>query len=496
VTCLLIPLRGNDKANGLFGFKFDFFGGMVVTGSSSGLIRQHSSGLAMLMRTLDAMIVVSGMYFSAIVYGLALNADYLLLITLAVLIFLFVSEVRGLYKSWRAGSVIEECKHVAVVWFIVLLLLMALGFLTKTSAEFSRAALAIWTLVVPCAMFMMRCVLRWMLHQTRLQGRNTRTVALAGVGESAVKMTEHIAQMPWAGLKLIGAFDDRMEQRLDKGSFALQGNLQQLLEMAKAGQIDIVYITMPMKAERRIIQLIEELSDSTAAVYIVPDLFVFSLYKARWVTMGGMPVISTFESPFFGIESWLKRAEDLLIGGCILLLVAPLLLLIAAGVKLTSKGPVIFKQHRYGLKGEVVEVWKFRSMTVCDNGSRMVQACKNDARVTRFGAFLRRTSLDELPQFINVLQGTMSIVGPRPHAVAHNEQYRKLIRGYMLRHKVKPGITGLAQVSGWRGETDTLEKMQKRVEHDLEYIQNWSLWLDIRIILRTVVVGFVGKNVY
>jgi putative colanic acid biosynthesis UDP-glucose lipid carrier transferase len=212
--------------------------------------------------------------------------------------------------------------------------------------------------------------------------------------------------------------------------------------------------------------------------------------------VAGLPVVSVYESPFYGIDGWVKRAEDVVIGSLIMVLIAPFLLLIGLGIKLTSPGPVLFKQRRYGLKGEIVEVWKFRSMSVCDDGATVVQAQKNDARVTRFGAFLRRTSLDELPQFINVLQGQMSIVGPRPHAVAHNEQYRRLIHGYMLRHKVKPGITGWAQINGWRGETDTLDKMQGRVDCDLAYVRNWSLWLDIKIIFMTILKGFVGRNVY
>lgn len=465
-------------------------------GSSTGLIRQHSASLTMLLRMLDALLIGLGMYFSAWLYGIALNADYLLLIMIAVLAFLFVAEVRGLYQSWRVSSVLEEFGYLGVAWSVVAVCLLALGFMTKVSSEFSRVVIAVWLVVTPGTMCLMRFVLRKALRHARAQGSNTRTVAFAGIDKATQKMAAHITQMPWLGLKVVGAFDDRMPNRLDLDGLSLEGDLKKLLEMAHDGQIDIVYITLPMHAERRIIHVIESLADTTVSVYVVPDLFVFSLYKARWVTVGGMPVISTFESPFYGTESWVKRSEDVLLSGLILLLISPLLVVVAVCVKLSSPGPVIFKQRRYGLKGEVVEVWKFRSMTVCDNGEQVVQAKKNDARVTRLGAFLRRTSLDELPQFINVLQGTMSIVGPRPHAVAHNEQYRKQIRGYMLRHKVKPGITGLAQVNGWRGETDTLNKMEKRVEHDLEYIQNWSLWLDIKIILKTVLVGFRGKNVY
>ena len=195
-------------------------------------------------------------------------------------------------------------------------------------------------------------------------------------------------------------------------------------------------------------------------------------------------------------DDWLKRLEDLLIATAAIVVTAPLMLAIALGVKLCSPGPVLFRQHRYGLSGKVVEVWKFGSMRVVEDGDAIPQARRGDPRVTRFGAFLRRTSLDELPQFFNVLQGHMSVVGPRPHAVVHNEQYRKLVPGYMLRHKVKPGITGWAQINGWRGETDTVEKMQHRVEHDMHSIRNWSVWLDVKIVLLTLVRGFVSPGAY
>ncbi len=251
-----------------------------------------------------------------------------------------------------------------------------------------------------------------------------------------------------------------------------------------------------MAAEKRIVELVNALSDTTASVYLVPNFFVFDLLHGKLSSLDGVPVLSLHETPFYGLDGWVKRWEDIVVSALILLLISLPMALIALGVKLTSPGPVLFKQRRYGLNGSVVEVWKFRSMTVCENGAKVTQATKNDARITPFGAFLRRTSLDELPQFFNVLQGSMSVVGPRPHAVAHNEQYRKQIRGYMLRHKVKPGITGLAQIHGWRGETETVDKMEMRVKYDLEYVQNWSLWLDLKIIFLTVFKGFVNKNAY
>jgi putative colanic acid biosynthesis UDP-glucose lipid carrier transferase len=251
-----------------------------------------------------------------------------------------------------------------------------------------------------------------------------------------------------------------------------------------------------MSAESRIVKLVEALGDTTASVYLVPNFFIFDLMKGKLTEIDGIPLLSLHETPFSGADGWLKRIEDIVLGSLILSLIALPMVFIALGVKLTSPGPALFKQHRYGLNGKIVEVWKFRSMSCQEDGDTVRQASKSDARVTPLGAFLRRTSLDELPQFINVLQGTMSIVGPRPHAVAHNEQYRKLIRGYMLRHKVRPGITGLAQVNGWRGETDTLEKMRMRVRFDLAYMQNWSILLDLKIIFQTIFKGFTNPNAY
>jgi putative colanic acid biosynthesis UDP-glucose lipid carrier transferase len=293
------------------------------------------------------------------------------------------------------------------------------------------------------------------------------------------------------GMNVVGVYDDHENAHLP-----LHKKLSNLVRDVQAGHIDYVYVALPSSEEERALQLINDLADTTATVCVVPDHFVFNLLHAHWTSIGGIPMVSVFSSPVYEVDSWLKRAEDLVLGSLILILVAVPMLLIAIGVKLSSPGPVLFKQRRYGLNGEVIEVLKFRSMTVSEDGEHITQAKKDDPRVTRFGAFLRRSSLDELPQFFNVLQGKMSIVGPRPHAIAHNEEYRHVIYGYMHRHKVKPGITGWAQVNGWRGETDTLDKMRKRVEFDLNYINNWSLWLDIKIILKTITTVFRGKNAY
>lgn len=243
-------------------------------------------------------------------------------------------------------------------------------------------------------------------------------------------------------------------------------------------------------------RLMREMRDTTASVYFVPDVFVFDLMRAQLADVDGVPVLAVCETPFSGMNGVAKRFSDIVFASILILLLWPVMLGIAIGIKMTSPGPILFKQRRYGLYGERIRVFKFRSMTVCEDREQVLQARRNDPRVTKFGAFLRRTSLDELPQLFNVLFGSMSLVGPRPHAVAHNEEYRKLIDGYMLRHKVRPGITGWAQVNGFRGETETLDKMKRRVEYDLHYLRNWSLALDITILLRTARLVVRDGNAY
>jgi putative colanic acid biosynthesis UDP-glucose lipid carrier transferase len=445
---------------------------------------------------MDVVIIAIGMLIAIFIRQLKVDADYLLLMCLASLIFMILAEVHWLYRLWGTEKLVGEIMSVISIWFTVVMLLVMLGFVSKTTSVFSRIAILIWILTVPVLMLVSRLVYRQLQPLFYGDGRNTRTLVFFGSCKTAHKMAAGIDSMSWMGLRVAGVYDDRPLERIDLGGLSFEGNMQDLIARAKSGEIDVVYITLPMHAEARIIKIVDQLSDSTASVYVVPDSFVFDLFHARWSSVAGMPVVSVYESPFYGIEGWVKRAEDLILGSLILALISPLMLLIALGVKLTTPGSIIFKQNRYGLNGEVFEVWKFRSMTVSDNGVRVIQATRNDTRVTPFGAFLRRHSLDELPQFINVLQGRMSIVGPRPHAVSHNELYRSIIYGYMLRHKVKPGITGWAQINGWRGETDSLEKMQGRIDFDLAYVRNWTLWLDVRIIWMTVFKVFTGKDTY
>jgi putative colanic acid biosynthesis UDP-glucose lipid carrier transferase len=323
----------------------------------------------------------------------------------------------------------------------------------------------------------------------RRRGRNVRNVAILGATRNARQLCEEIAHRPWFGLKVMGVYDDRSVERredLSDVSCPFSGSSSDLLDACRSNKYDSVYIALPMRAEPRIAQLLQDLGNTTATVYIVADFLTFNMLHAQWNTIGEVAVISAHDTPFRGVDGWLKRFEDIVLGSLILLLIAIPMLAIAVGVKLTSKGPVFFRQRRYGLNGKEIRILKFRTMTVLEDGPQIVQAKRDDPRITKFGAFLRRTSMDELPQFLQVITGQLSIVGPRPHAVAHNETYRSLIHRYMLRHKVKPGITGWAQVNGWRGETPDVTWMEKRVRYDLQYIQRWTILWDIKIILLTV----------
>jgi len=462
-----------------------------MTKTSAGLLRPYSSKLSFIHRLMDGAIIIFSLHICIQIFDIPSTSKYGLAGVTAVLLFLFFAEVNGAYHSWRSEPIRREIYRMLIVWVWVVGSLVILAFFLKTSELYSRRVILTWLMLVPALLILLRVGVRLWLRALRKRGWNSRSVVIAGGGRMAGKLLAQIESAPWMGMKVVGVYDDHEypHRPLHKRMSNLVGDVQ-------AGHVDYVYITLPLSEEKRSLELINDLADTTATVCVVPDHFVFDLLNARWTSIGGIPMVSVFASPFYEVDGWMKRAEDLVLGSLILMLVAVPMLLIAIGVKLTSRGPVLFKQRRYGLNGEVIEVLKFRSMTVSEDGEHIPQAKKDDPRVTRFGAFLRHSSLDELPQFFNVLQGTMSIVGPRPHAVAHNEAYRHVVYGYMHRHKVKPGITGWAQVNGWRGETDTLEKMRKRVEFDLNYINNWSLWLDIKIIFRTITCVFKGKNAY
>lgn len=418
----------------------------------------------------------------------------------ALIIYNVAADATGLYRASTISAPGKvELGKVWLAWGLTPPVLLTLAFATKTTESYSRMATTLWFVLAPSLLCLVRLSLRRVRGELFRRGVSTRTVHIVGATKMGSVIAERLIESESLGMRVDGYFDDRDPERLHPMPESLggpSGSLATLVEMAKAGEADIVYITLPLRAESRISEMVRKLADTTASVYVVADFMVFDLAHAQWSNIQGIPVVSVFESPFYGVNGWLKRVEDVVLGSIIMCIIALPMLAIAIAVKVTSRGPVFFRQRRYGLNGEEIRVLKFRSMTVTEDGPEVKQATKNDQRITPLGGFLRRTSLDELPQFINVIMGEMSIVGPRPHAVAHNEMYRKMIHGYMLRHKVKPGITGWAQVNGWRGETDTLEKMEQRVNHDLHYIQNWGLLFDIKIIFKTVFGSGTRQNAY
>jgi putative colanic acid biosynthesis UDP-glucose lipid carrier transferase len=447
---------------------------------------------------LDGIVVVLLLFLICWFYGETFRFRWQALGLATFLLTVMVFRAARLYQPWRGANFFRLLRRVFLSWLVLVAILMTLGYVTKTSIQFSRKVLLTWIVTVPVALVLLRLQIFSALRWLRQQGHNSRTVVIAGAGDLGRRLAQNVVDTPWLGMRLLGFFDDRVtgEIHLDHQVYPVLGTLDDMIGFVKEQQVAMVYLALPLRAEERLRAVVDSLQDTTASLYYVPDVFIFSLLSASFTDLRGLPLIALWETPFFGVNGWLKRAEDLVLAGLILILMSPLLLVIALGVKLLSPGPIIFRQRRYGLDGHEILVYKFRTMRVCEDGPEVPQATRDDDRVTRFGRFLRRTSLDELPQFVNVLQGSMSIVGPRPHAVAHNEYYRRLIPGYMLRHKVRPGLTGWAQINGWRGETETLEKMEKRVEYDLDYLRRWSLWFDAKIILLTILRGFKDSHAY
>jgi putative colanic acid biosynthesis UDP-glucose lipid carrier transferase len=454
------------------------------------LLRSQPGAGPLLQAALDPLVAIATLAAAVTVFGAGFDGACLIL---ALLVFAMTFPGGMARETNKAGDLMLE---IVTGWVAILGLLGLLGWATQTLEAFDQNVLLVWALATPAALFAAHRALPVLLPRVLASEGLQKVAVIAGANDLGRRLAERLRD-PMLGVRFAGYFDDRSEGRLQNLPQAQNlGGLSRLADYARAQRVDVIYIALPMASQPRILKLLEDLRDTTASIYFVPDIFVSDLIQARVDSIGGLPVVAVCETPFHGFNGAIKRLSDIVFALCILLVISPLLLAIAIGVKRSSPGPILFKQRRYGLDGRKIVVYKFRTMTVAEDGDVVRQATRNDSRITRFGAFLRRTSLDELPQFINVLQGRMSVVGPRPHAVAHNEMYRKLIRGYMIRHKVKPGITGLAQVLGWRGETETVEKMKGRIEADLTYLRNWSLLLDLQIVLKTVVVVLGKQNAY
>lgn len=446
--------------------------------------------VGMVEALLDPAVLVATLWAVAAFVDGGLNTSYLVL---SLVVFALTFPGRSKLDLSPARVLRDTLSN----WVILFVLLCFFGWATHHLGEYRTRSFITWFFVAPISLFATHMAFRALAPSlVNLQGGEKRCI-IAGMNEQGVSLARALQANPYSVMRVVGFFDDRATNRLAHfDEFGLLGTIDDLSKFVRSNRIHVIYLSLPMAKQPRILRLLEGLRDTTASIYFVPDIFVTDLIQGRMSTVSGLPVVAVCESPFVGGAGLLKRASDIVLASLILLLISPILIATAIGVKLSSPGPIIFRQRRYGLDGEEIIVYKFRSMTVTEDGEKVyTQVVKDDARVTRFGAFMRRNSLDELPQFFNVLGGGMSIVGPRPHAIAVNEQYRGQIPGYMIRHKVRPGITGWAQVNGFRGGDD-LDSMKLRVEYDLDYLRNWSLKLDFHIVLKTVLVLFRDGKAY
>ncbi|HME37704.1 MAG TPA: undecaprenyl-phosphate glucose phosphotransferase [Steroidobacteraceae bacterium] len=452
--------------------------------------------LAGAQAVVPAVVAVASLYAIIVYFGISFDRTSEATIIVAVLCLVLVRpprEVTTQLTSARLSAVVD----VIFRWLLLLAVLLAIGYVTKSLAEFPRRIFLTWAVITPLALIIVTLGMQEVMHHFLTHAFDNRSAIFAGYNNSSLELARRLKSNPAMRLEVSGFFDDRSPDRLAMEPDAkLAGSLSDVAQFVKDNATDVIFIALPLRHVKRVMNLLDDLRDTTASIYYVPDIFVFDLIQARSGEIHGIPVVAMCETPFYGYRGVTKRLTDIGLSIAILLLFLPLLLLIAVMVKVSSPGPIIFKQRRYGLDGQEIAVYKFRTMRVTEDGAHIRQASKTDSRITRIGGVLRRTSLDELPQLINVLQGRMSLVGPRPHAVAHNEQYRKLIKGYMVRHKVLPGITGLAQVNGCRGETSQLEDMQARVNYDLDYLRRWTPMLDIKIILLTAIKVFRDDKAY
>jgi putative colanic acid biosysnthesis UDP-glucose lipid carrier transferase len=421
----------------------------------------------------------------------AMGADFdsgmVMLATLSAILVTFAFRARAdqtLPLDFSAGETLLVALN---RWLVTLAILTLVQLITGFASGIQDDVLATWALISGFVIMICHVLLVLAERGTVFTRDNERSAVILGVNTVSLLLANRLRTRSEYLTHVVGFFDDRSADRLEPtGNIPLLGGIPDLLSYVKREGIDIIFIALPLRHIRRVMTLLDDLRDSTASIYYVPDVFVFDLIQSRSSDIGGVPIVAMCETPFSGYRGVIKRMTDIVFTLPILLVALPVMAIIAVLVKVSSSGPAIFKQRRYGLDGQDILVYKFRSMYVTEDGHGVKQATRDDSRITAVGRFLRRTSLDELPQLFNVLQGTMSLVGPRPHAVSHNEMYRRLIKGYMLRHKVLPGITGLAQINGCRGETSELDQMQARVNYDLDYLRQWTPWLDLRILVRTV----------
>ena len=454
--------------------------------------KTNASLISMVQRFSDITIMFAGLWLVCEVSGLSFLYMHLLVALITLVVFQMLGGITDFYRSWRGVRAATEFALLLQNWTLSVIFSAGLVAFNNDFDTQLKIWLA-WYGLTSIGLVVCRSCIRIGAGWLRNHGYNKRMVAVAGDLAAGQMLMESFRNQPWLGFEVVGVYHDPKPGGVSND---WAGNLQQLVEDAKAGKIHNVYIAMQMCDGARVKKLVHQLADTTCSVLLIPDVFTFNILHSRLEEMNGVPVVPLYDTPLSGVNRLLKRAEDIVLATLILLLISPVLCCIALAVKLSSPGPVIFRQTRYGMDGKPIKVWKFRSMKV-NALSDSLQATKNDPRKTKFGNFLRKSNLDELPQFINVFKGEMSIVGPRPHMLKHTEEYSQLINKYMMRHLVKPGITGWAQVTGYRGETKELSPMEGRVRRDLWYIENWTFLLDIRIMIKTVTNMFRGeKNAY
>lgn len=457
------------------------------------LLRRYAHAFGQLGRFADVAIGIGVGYlaFVALFGAHDVPIVYQFAIVLQALLVLILFPMLHVYEAYRARPILAPAGRVIVVWCVTMGVLMIFTLLSGQASRLSRLWLLVWTVGGAAGLASFRIGVYAGLRTLRRAGRNSKSVVLVGDGALARELAERVAMETWMGYNVIARYPD-----ISRSQEAGPATLAALERILTSRRLSEIWIVVPLE-QGAFVKSIHTLAQRYAVtVRYAPDLQGMFLLNHGITELAGLPMIDLSASPHEGINALLKSSEDWILACIACLIAAPLMAVISIVIKLTSPGPVLFKQRRHGWGGVEIVVYKFRTMSQHAEKDDVSQAKKMDPRVTPFGRLLRHTSLDELPQLINVLQGRMSLVGPRPHACEHNDLYGKLIDGYMLRHKVRPGITGWAQVNGLRGETETLDKMKLRVEYDLFYIEHWSLWLDIKILFMTLVRGFVHPNAY
>jgi putative colanic acid biosynthesis UDP-glucose lipid carrier transferase len=463
----------------------------------SGHLREPSSIFSVILHIIDWVVLcLAGLGLWAVMDLIDADfAHYLTAVIAALMLSMIIFPRLGLYQPWVGQSRPDEARQIVLGWALVFLFLTAFSFISKTSEEFSRAWFVLWLAVGSTLHIISRIALRGVLGYLRSLGYNQRAIVVVGAGNVGRKALSNLTHSVDTGYVIRAFFSDDPDlQALAKENGSRHvGSVDELTRFLESNHIDQLWLAMPISEAPHMEVLLSDLKDTTIDIRLVPDIFGFRLLNHSTCNIAGLPVVNLSITPMDGVNRYIKDVEDKIISAAILLMILPLLLLLAVGVKLSSPGPVFYRQERVSWNGRVFRMLKFRTMPVdVERDSGAVWANRSDQRATRFGKLLRRTSLDELPQFWNVLMGDMSIVGPRPERPVFVQRFKGEIPGYMQKHMVKAGITGWAQVNGWRGDTD----IKSRIEHDLFYIENWSLWFDIKIIILTLFKGFVHKNAY